>query len=137
MADNTDDAIPAESFVHAVMAETQRDVAERTKLAMMREKLKEEGLENIKVYQSLGRYNYFGVLNICGRIGKGVCVGNSSSGIKETPALGCPVVNIGSRQDGRLRADNVIDVDYNSDRIFQSVKIALYDEEFRKQSRSD
>jgi UDP-N-acetylglucosamine 2-epimerase len=37
-------------------------------------------------------------------------VGNSSAGIKECSYLGIPVVNIGSRQNSRLRAGNVIDV---------------------------
>jgi len=99
------------------------------------EKLKQERLDNLQVYKSLGRYNYHGVLNICGRIGRGVCVGNSSSGIKETPALGCPAVNIGSRQNGRLRADNVIDVGYDRDEIVSAVRKALNDEGFRKQCR--
>jgi len=37
-------------------------------------------------------------------------VGNSSAGIKEASYLGLPVVNIGWRQNGRTRADNVLDV---------------------------
>jgi UDP-hydrolysing UDP-N-acetyl-D-glucosamine 2-epimerase len=37
-------------------------------------------------------------------------VGNSSSGLIEAPTFALPVVNIGSRQDGRLRGANVIDV---------------------------
>ena len=36
-------------------------------------------------------------------------VGNSSSGIMETPALGLPTVNIGFRQQGRERSINIID----------------------------
>ena len=44
------------------------------------EKLTEEKLENIQVHQSLGRYDYHGLLNLCGRMGRGACVGNSSSG---------------------------------------------------------
>jgi UDP-hydrolysing UDP-N-acetyl-D-glucosamine 2-epimerase len=40
-------------------------------------------------------------------------VGNSSVGIRECAFLGVPVVNIGSRQHGRDRGSNVIDVDYN------------------------
>lgn len=36
-------------------------------------------------------------------------VGNSSSGILEAPSFGLPVVNVGTRQDGRERAKNVID----------------------------
>lgn len=38
-----------------------------------------------------------------------VVVGNSSSGIIEAPAVDTPVVNLGSRQAGRLRAAAVID----------------------------
>jgi UDP-hydrolysing UDP-N-acetyl-D-glucosamine 2-epimerase len=100
------------------------------------EKLRQERLDTLQIYQSLGRYNYHGVLNICGRVGRGVCVGNSSSGIKETSALGCPVVNIGSRQNGRLRADNVIDVGYNRDEIISAIRKALNDEGFRRQCRN-
>lgn len=39
-----------------------------------------------------------------------VMVGNSSSGIIEAPGLGLPVINIGNRQRGRLRSDNVVDI---------------------------
>lgn len=38
-------------------------------------------------------------------------IGNSSSGILEVPGLGVPTVNIGSRQDGRVRAASVIDAE--------------------------
>ncbi len=45
-------------------------------------------------------------------------VGNSSVGIRECAFLGVPVVNIGSRQNGRERSENVIDVDYEEDSIY-------------------
>lgn len=96
------------------------------------EKLKEERIKNIQIYKSVGRYDYHGILNLCGKIGEGVSVGNSSSGIKETPAVGCPAVNIGPRQEGRLRADNVIDVGYNRDEILDAVRKVLYDGKFRE-----
>lgn len=44
-------------------------------------------------------------------------IGNSSVGIRECAYLGIPVVNIGSRQTGRERGENVIDVDYNLSNI--------------------
>ncbi len=44
-------------------------------------------------------------------------IGNSSAGIRECAFLGVPVVNIGSRQGGRTRGRNVIDVGYNSTEI--------------------
>lgn len=37
-------------------------------------------------------------------------VGNSSSGVIEAPSFALPAVNIGRRQDGRLRAGNLVDV---------------------------
>ena len=43
-----------------------------------------------------------------------VCiVGNSSAGIKEASYLGIPTVNVGTRQSGRLRAENVRDSSYD------------------------
>jgi len=48
-------------------------------------------------------------------------IGNSSVGIRESAFLGVPVVNIGSRQLGRQRAKNVIDVDYDQQQIEEAV----------------
>ena len=101
------------------------------------EKLDQENVDNIQIYRSLGRYNYHGVLALARQPDcKTVCVGNSSSGIKETPAFGCPTVNIGSRQDGRLRAKNVVDADYDTRSVLDAVHRCLEDEAFRGECRS-
>jgi len=63
-------------------------------------------------------------------------VGNSSSGIHETPTLKIPAVNVGSRQRGRERAANVIDVDHDRGLIRQALQKALFDEEFRRMVRN-
>jgi len=52
-------------------------------------------------------------------------VGNSSSGIIEAASFKLPVVNIGTRQEGRIRARNVIDVGYSPAEIRQGLKRAL------------
>ena len=52
-------------------------------------------------------------------------VGNSSSGLIEAPSVGLPVVNIGSRQRGRLRGTNVIDVGYGREDILRGIEAAL------------
>lgn len=49
-------------------------------------------------------------------------IGNSSVGIRECAFLGIPVVNIGSRQAGRQRSNNVLDVDYNRGSISKAIK---------------
>jgi len=90
---------------------------------------------SVVLERSLGRYNYHGMLNLAGNAGRGVCAGNSSSGLKETPAFGCPCVNIGTRQQGRLRGDNVLDVPYETDAIEAALRRALWDENFRAQCR--
>jgi UDP-hydrolysing UDP-N-acetyl-D-glucosamine 2-epimerase len=48
-------------------------------------------------------------------------VGNSSVGIRECSFLGVPAVNIGSRQAGRDRGKNVIDVEHNRQAITAAI----------------
>lgn len=96
-----------------------------------------KNLRNTLIINSLGRYLYHGLLSLARESNtKVLCMGNSSSGIKETPAFGCPTVNIGSRQDGRLRATNVIDCDYSSDQIYAQAIYALFDQEFKDKCRN-
>ncbi len=52
-------------------------------------------------------------------------VGNSSSGLTEAPSFRIPVVNIGDRQRGRVRAANVIDVPCSRAAILRGIKRAL------------
>jgi UDP-hydrolysing UDP-N-acetyl-D-glucosamine 2-epimerase len=52
-------------------------------------------------------------------------LGNSSSGIMETPALRVPTVNIGRRQQGRERARNIIDVPAEAHAIAEGVARGL------------
>jgi UDP-N-acetylglucosamine 2-epimerase len=49
-------------------------------------------------------------------------VGNSSVAIRECSYLGVPAVNIGSRQLGRERGQNVIDVDHDRKEISDAVQ---------------
>lgn len=52
-------------------------------------------------------------------------VGNSSAGIRESSYLGVPVVNIGSRQNRRLRGKNVLDTTYDEKSISESIKMQI------------
>jgi len=63
-------------------------------------------------------------------------IGNSSSGIHETPTMGIPAINIGNRQQGRERAGNVIDVANDKNLIVAGIKKALYDTEFIEKVRN-
>lgn len=101
------------------------------------EEFRNKSIQNTIVRKSLGRNLYHGVLALAKNKNiKVACVGNSSSGLKETPAFGCPTVNIGSRQDGRLRGSNVIDCDYEKDAILKAVDICINDQDFRNLCRN-
>lgn len=77
----------------------------------------------LHVFPSLGQRRYASVLRRAAAV-----AGNSSSGIIEAPFFGVPVINIGSRQAGRLRAENVVDVGYDREEIRAAVVAALCDE---------
>ena len=48
-------------------------------------------------------------------------IGNSSSGIHETSTFNIPTINIGTRQQGRLRSNNIIDVTYDKNKIKEAI----------------
>ena len=52
-------------------------------------------------------------------------VGNSSSGIVEAPSAGTVVINIGDRQRGRVRSNNIIDVSNTESEIRVALKKGL------------
>lgn len=49
-------------------------------------------------------------------------IGNSSSGIREGAFIGTPCVNVGTRQNGRERGNNVIDVNDNVEEIYRAIE---------------
>jgi len=69
---------------------------------------------------SFGHTRYVSVLR-----GADVVVGNSSSGIIEAPAVGTPTVNVGVRQQGRLRAPSIIDCGSDAVSITSAIRSAL------------
>ncbi len=52
-------------------------------------------------------------------------VGNSSSGIREGAFIGTPVVNVGTRQNGRERGQNVIDAPDEENAVYEAIKKQL------------
>jgi UDP-N-acetylglucosamine 2-epimerase len=64
----------------------------------------------------------------------GCILGNSSAAIREASYLGVPAVNIGSRQAGRERGPNVIDVGHDRDEILAAVHRQLQHGPYRSES---
>ena len=69
--------------------------------------------------ENLGTRRYFSLLKTAA-----LMIGNSSSGIIEAPSFAIPVINIGTRQEGRVRAQNVIDVPAESEAIAGAIETA-------------
>ena len=80
---------------------------------------------DIRIYKHLGRNNYHQLLYFIGKSKNGVCLGNSSSGIKEAVIFKCPAINIGERQKSRLKSENVINVKADHRIILNKVKSNL------------
>jgi UDP-N-acetylglucosamine 2-epimerase len=77
----------------------------------------------LKDYVNLLRYSNF-------------LIGNSSSGIHESATFGVPTINVGSRQNRRLRSDNVIDVDYDKNEIKAAIERCLTSKRFIEKCRT-
>ncbi len=81
----------------------------------------------LRLIPHLGSHKYLSLMRIAS-----VLLGNSSSGILEACSFGLPVINIGTRQYGRMRAGNVIDVGHDSQAIRDAIKFVMEDRNFRE-----
>lgn len=72
--------------------------------------------KNFHFFRNFTPEDFFGLL-----IKSRCIVGNSSVGIRESSFLGVPAVNIGTRQAGRDRGTNVIDVSYSKEAIMEAL----------------
>ena len=81
---------------------------------------------SIKVVRSLPSERFVNLVRYAAAL-----VGNSSSGIHETASLGVPTVNIGTRQQGRERGPNVLDVRNDRREIQAALETALHDHAFK------
>jgi len=80
----------------------------------------------IRIVPTLGSRRYLSLMRVASAM-----AGNSSSALLEAPSFQLPAVNIGTRQHGRERAENVIDVGYDRDDIQRAIQAAL-GREFRQ-----
>ncbi len=80
----------------------------------------EKQIENLHVFTSLGIKRYLSLMKYCEFV-----LGNSSSGIIETPAFHVPTVNIGDRQRGRLQSNSIINCNDDTKSIVAAIQKAL------------
>lgn len=78
--------------------------------------------QQFNLFQNLDRLIYINLLR------RASCLlGNSSSGIIEAPSIGLPVVNIGSRQRGRIHSKNVTFVNNSGQEILDAIRKSTSD----------
>ena len=80
----------------------------------------QQNADRCRAYVSLGQLRYLSAMDQVDLV-----IGNSSSGIIETPAFRIPTVNIGTRQKGRLRAESVIDCGCSVSEITEAIQRGL------------
>ena len=80
-------------------------------------------IESLHVYTSLGVHRYLSLMRYAEFV-----LGNSSSGIVETPAFGVPTVNIGDRQRGRLQSISIVNCGSKTEEIVNAIKFAMSSE---------
>ena len=81
---------------------------------------------NFKIFNNLAHEDFINLLKHVK-----ILIGNSSSGIIEAASFKLPVINIGSRQDGREKTNNVIDINCSEKELIESIKKAS-STEFKK-----
>jgi UDP-hydrolysing UDP-N-acetyl-D-glucosamine 2-epimerase len=117
---HVDELLAALEKVDATLVVTypNADTAGRTVIARLEEFAGRHA--RVRLARNLGDDVYLSMLRHAHAM-----VGNSSSGLIEAPSFELPVVNVGARQAGRLRAANVVDVRPERDEILAGLEAAL------------
>ena len=110
---------------HIIFTKSNADMEGRS-INYMIDDFVEKYSERAIAFTSMGQLNYLSALKYCS-----IVVGNSSSGIIEAPSFAVPTINIGNRQNGRVKAESVIDCDTSVVGIEEAFRKAE-EEEFRK-----
>ena len=116
---NVLEALDAFPYATVIMTKPNADAGSR-ELAFLAESWAQKNAHRARCFVSLGQLRYLSAM----RIASGV-VGNSSSGIVEAPAIKVPTVNIGTRQDGRLKASSIIDCNDEKEDIIGAISKAV------------
>ncbi|WP_394903145.1 UDP-N-acetylglucosamine 2-epimerase [Clostridium butyricum] len=74
-------------------------------------------------FAAMGQLKYLSAMKYCSFV-----IGNSSSGIFETPIMKKPTINIGDRQKGRIQTESIINCNPKREEIVKSIKLALSSE---------
>tara|TARA_A100001011_G_scaffold398113_1_gene501404 strand:+ start:3248 stop:4402 length:1155 start_codon:yes stop_codon:yes gene_type:complete len=82
-------------------------------------------ISDFQVFENFKRSEYIYLLSKAS-----ILIGNSSSGILEASSFKLPVINIGSRQRGRLQSNNILNSSNSSKQIEKTIKYILRNKKF-------
>lgn len=119
------DAIDILQETHIIFTKANSDTDGRIINQMIDEYVQKNSNKSI-AFTSLGQLRYLSALQYIDAV-----VGNSSSGLLETPSFKIGTINIGDRQKGRVKAKSIIDVKPLREDISEGFQ-TLYSEEFKK-----
>ena len=106
------------SKLNAVITYPNADPKNQKIIRQINKKFKDK--KKYIVIKNCGKEIYASFLKYCLFV-----IGNSSSGIVEAASFHKPAINIGSRQEGKLKPKNVISCDYNQRSIKRAIEKAL------------
>lgn len=92
---------------------------------------KYENKKYLKTFENISHKDYLSIMKY-----SNLMVGNSSSGIIESPSFCIPAINIGTRQQGRDRSQNIIDVQPKKQKILDAINYALYDKSYKSKLKN-
>ena len=88
---------------------------------MLREIIKLKSNKNFKIIPSIRFEFYLSLLKNSDFI-----IGNSSSGVREAPALGINSINLGNRQKNRAKSKYIKNIDFKSNLILKTIKLSRF-----------
>jgi len=110
----------AKTGIQTAMFYPNVDAGNSDMIKIIRNAQSDLDLSKFSMYKNMSVKDFLNLLKHAACI-----VGNSSSGIREACYFGTPAINIGTRQNGRERAENVTDVASNEEEIYQAIMNAI------------
>jgi len=111
---------------HLIFTHPSADTGYKAIVEKIQEFVRQNNGRSILI-KSMGQLNYLSALRHVDAV-----VGNSSSGLIEAPGFHIGTLNVGHRQDGRLRAASVLDCECEEQAILNGLK-TIYSDAFRHQ----
>jgi len=114
--------------IQTILVYPNSDMGSKEMIKVIREF---EKFDFLKTFKNINQKDFLNLMKY-----SNLYIGNSSSALIESPFFGIPVVEIGNRQKGRERAENVLSSEYSEDDILDKINKSLYDVKYIQKCRN-